>query len=98
MYHVVGVTPEAPTLEAAFHGDPPADRFVITAKDLDEQREMLSAEGGPIEFALLGCPHLSLDQLRAIAERIDGRQFKVEFWVRPPSTPRSSPSAWASPR
>ena len=82
MYHVVGLTPEAPTLEAAFHGDPPGDGFVVTAKDLDEQREMLSADAGPIEFALLGCPHLSLDQLRAIAARIDGRHFKVEFWVQ----------------
>lgn len=82
MYHVVGLTPEAPTIEAAFHGYPPADRFVVTAKDLEEQHEMLSAEGGPIEFALLGCPHLSLDQLRAIADRIDGRQFKVEFFVQ----------------
>ncbi|MGO9583695.1 MAG: aconitase X catalytic domain-containing protein [Acidimicrobiales bacterium] len=82
MYHVVGLTPEAPTLDAAFHGCPPGDGFVVTAKDLDEQREMLSAAAGPIEFALLGCPHLSLDQLRAIAARIDGRHFKAEFWVQ----------------
>jgi predicted aconitase len=82
MYHIVGVTPEAPTLEAAFHGEPPGDTVVITASDIARQHEMLSAAGGPIEFALLGCPHLSLDQLRAIAARIDGRHFKVEFWVQ----------------
>jgi predicted aconitase len=82
MYHIVGVTPEAPTLEAAFQGDPPGDAVVITQKDLVEQREMLTADSGQIEFALLGCPHLSLDQLKAIAERIDGRHFKVEFWVQ----------------
>ena len=81
MYHIVGVTPEAPTLEAAFHGDAPGDPVVITARDLVEEQQMLSAEGGPIDFALLGCPHLSLDQLRAIADRIGGRQFKSEFWV-----------------
>ena len=81
MYHIVGVTPEAPTLEAAFQGEPPREQFVITTSDLAEQRRMLSAEGGPIDFALLGCPHLCLDQLRAIVERIDGRKFKVEFWV-----------------
>jgi predicted aconitase len=81
MYHIVGVTPEAPTPEAAFHGDPPGDPVVITARDLVEEQQMLSAEGGPIDFALLGCPHLSLDQLRAIADRIGGRQFKSEFWV-----------------
>ena len=81
MYHIVGVTPEAPTLEAAFHGDPPDETIVITASDLAEEQQMLSAEGGPIDFALLGCPHLSLDQLRAIADRIGSRKFKSEFWV-----------------
>ncbi len=81
MYHIVGVTPEAPTLEAAFHDESPGDPVVITVDDLAEEQQMLSAEGGAIDFALLGCPHLSLDQLRAIADRIGGRQFKVEFWV-----------------
>jgi len=81
MYHIIGVTPEAPTLEAAFHGDPPGDTVVITASDLAEEQQMLSAEGGPVDFALLGCPHLSLGQLQAIADRVDGRQFKSEFWV-----------------
>jgi predicted aconitase len=81
MYHIVGVTPEAPTLEAAFHEGPPGESVDITADDLAEQHRLLSAQGGPVDFALLGCPHLCLDQLRAIAERIDGRQFKAEFWV-----------------
>jgi predicted aconitase len=81
MYHIIGVTPEAPTLEAAFHGDLPGERVVITADDLAEQHRRLSAEGGHVDFALLGCPHLCLDQLRSIADRIAGRQFKAEFWV-----------------
>lgn len=82
MYHIVGFTPEAPTLEAAFQGSVPAETVTVTAADLAEQHEMLSAKSGPIEFALLGCPHLSLSQLRTIAERIDNRRFKVEFWIQ----------------
>ena len=58
MYHIVGVTPEAPTLEAAFQGAPSGDTVVVTASDLAEEQQMLSAEGGPIDFALLGCPRL----------------------------------------
>ena len=34
MYHIPGVTPEAPTLEAAFKGRKPQRKVTITAKDL----------------------------------------------------------------
>lgn len=86
MYHIVGFTPEAPTLEAAFGGEPPPHPIVITQRDLDEELQLHTAEGGPIDFALLGCPHLSLRQLQAIADRLDGRKFTSEFWVMTSST------------
>jgi len=86
MYHIVGFTPEAPTLEAAFQGEPPPKTVVITRADIDEELRLHTAAAGPVEFALLGCPHLSLHQLGAIANRIDGRKFRSEFWVMTSST------------
>jgi len=53
MYHIVGVTPEAPTLEAAFHGDPPDETIVITASDLAE--EQTDALGGRWSHRLRRC-------------------------------------------
>ena len=81
MYHIVGVTPEAPTLDAALGGKSPLDRVVVTDEDLRRQRDELSEASGEISFALLGCPHLTLRQLADIAAAINGRRFAVEFWV-----------------
>jgi len=81
MYHIVGVTPEAPTLDAALGGKPAIDRILVTEDDLRSQREELSEPSGRIEFAMLGCPHLTLAQLSKIAATIKGRHFAVEFFV-----------------
>lgn len=41
MYHITGITPEAPTLEAALGGKAPVHRFSITQRDLNATRERL---------------------------------------------------------
>jgi predicted aconitase len=81
MYHVVGVTPEAPTLQAAFQGEASGKPVLITQSDLEEQREALSADPGPIDFVLMGCPHLSLDQIAGIAAQLRGRTLAAELNV-----------------
>ncbi len=81
MYHIVGVTPEAPTLEAAFHGEQPKRIIKITNDDLREVHAAISAGGGKIDFALFGCPHFTIDQVRQIAQLVEGKKLAVELWV-----------------
>lgn len=81
IYHIVGVTPEAPTLEAAFQGEAPPERVVINRRDLEEMRGELSAAEGPIDFALFGCPHLSIRQVGIIARRVEGKKLAVPLWI-----------------
>ena len=81
MYHVVGITPEAPTLAAAFGGNPVREHVTITQADLDCVREMFAGEPGPIEFAMLGCPHLTIRQVGEIAQLCDGKRFAVDTWI-----------------
>ncbi len=82
--HVVGVTPEAPTREAAFQGRPPEETLVPTLADLRRTRERLSpapAEG--VDLVKLGCPHLALAEAVEVAERVAGRRVRpgLEFWL-----------------
>ena len=82
--HVVGVTPEAPTREAAFQGRPPEDTVVVTLAELRAARERLSfapAEG--VDLVKLGCPHLSLVEAIDVAERVVGRRVRsdLQFWI-----------------
>ncbi|MEZ4519768.1 MAG: aconitase X catalytic domain-containing protein [Chloroflexota bacterium] len=61
LFHAVGVTPEAPTLDAAFQSYPPERVVDITMKDLRQARDMLStAPDGRINVVALGSPHFSL--------------------------------------
>ena len=81
MYHIVGVTPEAPTLEAAFGGKKPARKVVITDQDLKQLRDAISHEPGRIDFALFGCPHFSLNQIQQVANMVQGKKLAVDLWI-----------------
>ena len=81
MYHIAGLTPEAPTLEAALQGIEAEVEVTITQRDLDEQTEKFSDEPGPIDFVMFGCPHLTLRQVAEIAEMVEGKKLQTEMWV-----------------
>jgi predicted aconitase len=82
--HVVGVTPEAQTRDAAFHGRAPEEERVVTLRDLRQAREQLSpGREEEADLVKLGCPHLSLVEAVEVAERVAGRRVRpgVEFWI-----------------
>lgn len=68
LFHVVGVTPEAPTLEAALQGGP-AEVTEVNRADLRAAREALStARGDRLDAVSLGTPHASLAEIAALAD------------------------------
>jgi len=88
LYHLPGITPEAPTLEAAFDGGAVPEPIVYGAAERRWVYETLNAQGTStdVDFILLGCPHASLDQLAQIAYRLEGRRLheSVQLWVMTP--------------
>jgi len=86
LYHAVGVTPEAPTEEAAFGGKKAKDWQTIEfgEKELRENEELLSkATVREVDIVMLGCPHASITELREIARHLSGKKVKsgVELWI-----------------
>ncbi|MDR1824239.1 MAG: aconitase X catalytic domain-containing protein [Bifidobacteriaceae bacterium] len=81
IYHIVGVTPEAPTVEAAFQGRAPEREVTITQADLDWMREELTDPYGPVDFALFGCPHLTIRQVTTVADLVRGRRLAVPLYI-----------------
>jgi predicted aconitase len=83
MYHMVGVTPEAESLEMALGGRKP----VVTIQYGDKERrrvyETLNANGRDknVDYVMLGCPHASIDQFREVARLLDGRKIKTHLWM-----------------
>ncbi|MDN5797744.1 MAG: aconitase X catalytic domain-containing protein [Intrasporangium sp.] len=72
MFHVVGVTPEAPDLESAFGTREPAECINITADDLVRARhELTTATGDRLDVVSVGTPHASLDEIATLARLLD---------------------------
>jgi predicted aconitase len=82
--HIVGVTPEAPTLEAAFHGAVPQPAARFDDASLRDTYASLSAHTGTeIDSVILGCPHASLFEVAQIARLLKGKRVAdgVRLWV-----------------
>lgn len=80
MFHAVGVTPEAPTLEAATGGREVPTRLLGTT-ELEEARRQLSRPSGRLGAVSVGTPHMSINEMRRLAELVGGRTTKVPFYV-----------------
>ena len=76
MFHAVGLTPEAPTLEAALGGGRPELEFGVGAAELRAARDELGAPAGAAVLGAvsLGTPHASAAELERIDEAVEGER------------------------
>jgi predicted aconitase len=84
LFHIVGVTPEAPTRDAAFRGREPVRAIEITMADLCAARaELTTADGRDLDMVILGSPHFSLAEFARLAPLVAGRRAhpRVKFLV-----------------
>lgn len=82
MYHIVGFTPEAPDMETAFGGKEPKRKVVLTNEDKEAILKEISLEGNrEIDFAMFGCPHFTLEEVKYIAGKLEGKELKKEMWI-----------------
>jgi hypothetical protein len=97
LFHVIGVTPEAPTLAAAFDNQRPRETIVLVEAMLNETRAGLStahiAGGDPIDAVAIGSPHLSPQELRNLATLLAERHVRAPLYA---CTSRSSLQAVTS--
>ncbi len=84
LFHLVGITPEAPTLEAALHGKEPEREIDVTMDHLREAWwELSTADGRELDLVVLGCPHFSLAEFEQLVRLLDGKEKHkgIEFLV-----------------
>ena len=85
MYHIVGVTPEAPDFKAAFGGRAPQQTLRYGAAERRRTYDDLNrtARDNDVDFVMLGCPHYSLEQLREAARLLAGRRVSANcrLWI-----------------
>lgn len=75
MFHLEGLTPESGSVSI------PDDLIKIKRKQLEEAINSLNDEAAEIDFISLGCPHLSIKEIQHLAELLQGKQVRREFWI-----------------
>ncbi|WP_024333286.1 aconitase X catalytic domain-containing protein [Desulfotignum balticum] len=81
MFHVIGVTPEAPTQEVAFGSKSPLETIDVSIQDLFRIEERLSDPPTAINMVMVGCPHYTYNQVCQLDRLMKGHQSKVPFFV-----------------
>jgi predicted aconitase len=83
MFYMPGFTVEASSVEEAFQGDKPRDKFTVTDSDLKSVYKELQTTSGKIDFVMLGCPHYTLKQVEEAAGLLKGKKLHkgVSFWI-----------------
>lgn len=84
LFHIVGVTPEALSLDAAFQGRQPTRIVDITMADVRRaRRELTTADGAQLDMVVLGSPHFSIGEFKRLASLLTGKRVhpNVTFLV-----------------
>jgi len=76
MFHMVGVTPEAETVEDAFGGEEPKETVTVTDEDLDELYASYDTGDSSADLVVFSGPQLSLYELKTISELLEGKKVK----------------------
>jgi predicted aconitase len=91
MYHLVGITPEAPTLEAAFGRNRPLERFRFGRAERKQAYDQVNstARDSQVDFIMLGCPHYTIEQIGDACRLLEGKRVheNTSLWI---FTPRAT--------
>jgi predicted aconitase len=91
MFHMVGVTPEAPTLEAAFGGSEATEEMVVTDADLERVYAGYDLNDRSATLVVFSGPQLSLFEIKELSERFAGRKVRkgTQVFVTTPNSVKS---------
>ena len=83
LFHIAGVTPEAPDAATVLAGQAPLETLVLTPERIGEALARLSTSGGTerIDAVAIGSPHLSLAEIAEVEQRLAGRRLSVPLYV-----------------
>jgi phosphomecalonate degydratase large subunit len=80
--HIVGITPEAPTLGEALGHRKPVAEIAVGEKEMQESFERLTtAKTAEVDLVHFGCPHCTLAEIREIAKLVEGKKLRARLWV-----------------
>lgn len=93
MFHLVGITPEAASLEQAFGPREPVEVLRFGAAERRATWDKLNATGRDrkVDYVMLGCPHYSIEQIWEVCRLLEGRRVHADtaLWIFTPRAIRA---------
>ena len=78
LFHVAGVTPEAPTVEVSLNHRAPSQIIHLSTDQLVAERNRMSTAGsGQLDVIAVGSPHFSLPEFQRLLQLLDGRKCSI---------------------
>src|ERR1700687_5982387 len=85
MYHIVGITPEAATLEMALGPRKPVATIPYGPPERRAIYDRLNSIGRDpnVDYVMLGCPHYSIEQMWEAARLLEGKKIRsgCALWI-----------------
>lgn len=75
MFHMVGVTPEARTIDDALRGTNPRHTMTITREDIDAVYARYDAKNNPLNLVVFSAPQVSVYEMKRLADLFRGRRI-----------------------
>ena len=84
LFHIIGVTPEAPDISTCFQGEKPAQVVSITPEMIrDAENRLTQRSNLDPDLIMLGCPHYSIEEFKRLSGMLGSRKIhtSVTFWI-----------------
>lgn len=80
LYHVENVTPES-SWAKQYTLNEEIETISIGRGDINETRTALTTSNKKPDLICVGCPHASLEEIKQVADLLEGREIKNMVWV-----------------
>jgi predicted aconitase len=93
MFHIVGVTPEAPTTKAAFGGKRRKGTYIFDKSVKKRAYESINYHPeGKVDMVFLGCPHATLYEIKEVSRLLGGKRVAegTRLWIMTAHSIRAS--------
>ena len=72
LFHIAGITPEAPSLNACCSASLPPEKIIVTPRDIGKTEALLCTNTDDrLDWVGLGCPHFSQTEFMALIQCLD---------------------------
>ncbi|MDH3659430.1 MAG: aconitase X catalytic domain-containing protein [Alphaproteobacteria bacterium] len=91
LFHIVGITPEAPDLAAV--ADPAMEQRTIGEQDLADFYGLYGGRGDKVDVVVFSAPQLSLVEMQQVADLLDGKRVHAKTALLVATSPQVAADA-----